>query len=94
MTTHAVGTIEDWLNSVVADVQLDEKNKEVYELVRGVSKPLAKIKCDRRTLIDEGLSKEEVDSLYRTLFVHSCSFLDILNSNTKSLKGPQKYLTV
>ena len=88
--------VEDWLNSVVADFQIDDKNKDVFDLMKGqgVSRPLAKIKCDRKSLIDEGLQHEEVDALYRTIFVHSCAFFETLNENTTSLKGSNKYCCV
>ena len=82
--------LETWLNNTVADasdMNLPEK------LVQNESKiPLVRYGVDRTTLLSAGLQAEEVDRIYRSLFVHSIGFFQLIRKILEHTR--QKYTIV
>lgn len=68
--------LETWLNSTVSDAEDFNVSSEV---LRHDSKlPLVRYGIDRSALLASGLSSLEIDRLYRSLFVHSIGFYQLI----------------
>jgi hypothetical protein len=81
--------LETWLNNTVSDaVGLDLPDK----LVKNESKiPLVRFGIDRTTLLNSGLQSLEVDRIYRSLFVYSIGFFQLIK---KILEHTKKKYTI
>jgi hypothetical protein len=70
--------IETWINETLADAQhLDIPGvilKPAYKL------PIARYGIDRYTMTNAGVANEEVDRVYRCLFVYSVGFYEMLKA--------------
>lgn len=72
---HSVGFIESWINTVLgqSDYVLQ---KEQFNPERAV--PLGRFSCSKKNLIELGLRSDQIERIYRSLFVHSMGFMQTL----------------
>ena len=74
--------LETWINETLMDA---------YHLeIPGVltrpehKKPIYRYGIDKQTLVEAGISSEEVDRIYRSLFVYSVGFFELLKKILQS----------
>ena len=68
--------IEDWINETLKDAEW--LNIPGVILKPEQKKPISRYNIDRHFLIEEGLNKALIDRIYRSLFVFSIGFNDII----------------
>ena len=68
--------LETWINETLTDaIHLDIPGV----LIKPENKnPIHRYGIDRQTLVSAGISPEEVDRIYRSLFVYSVGFFELL----------------
>jgi hypothetical protein len=74
--------MEDWLNSTLLECKVREL---AGSLSRGSEKPLNLFKLDRRELNRLGIGDDQINQLYRTLYVYSVGFYTALDGYTNGL---------
>lgn len=96
---HSVGFIESWINTVLgqSDYVLQ---KEQFNPERAV--PLGRFNCSKKNLIELGLRSDQIERIYRSLFVHSMGFIETLRDVASYLdddpdpekRGKRDYLQI
>ena len=83
--------LETWINETLQDA---------YHLeIPGVlthpeyKKPVHRYGIDKPTLVEAGISSEEVDRIYRSLFVYSVGFFELLKKITATTKKNYQIIT-
>ena len=73
VTPHA---LENWLNATLVDATHMEIPGVITRPEHKL--PTHRYNIDRQTLVNAGISTEEVDRIYRMLFVHSVGYFELL----------------
>lgn len=68
--------IENWINATLVDAEHLDIPSVILKPKNKV--PLTKYAIDRNTLASSGLSSDQIDRVYRSLFVHSVGFYELL----------------
>ena len=75
--------METWINETLATAERinEVKLNLTGEIVKfEKKKPLNRFNCDRMSLTQAGISPEAIDRIYRSLFVYSVGFYEMLKS--------------
>lgn len=68
--------MEQWLNDTLKDAEVDMVPEQLVKLDR--KNPLSKNGIDRMCLTNAGIPNDEVNHLYRALFVYSVGFYNLV----------------
>ena len=73
--------MEVWLNDTLFDAEQD-KNITCTMLKTDKKPPLTRYKLDRMNLSAYGLHQDAIDRIYRSLFIHSVGYNELIKENT------------
>ena len=90
-STHKLNSriLETWLNNTISDAASIDMPDQIVKHEARV--PLVRYGIDRTTLLNSGLQSSDVDRIYRSLFVYSIGFFQLLR---KILEHTKKKYTI
>lgn len=84
--------LEQWLNDVLTDAN-DKKMPGLLQRPEH-AQPLSRYQIDRGTLHDRGVPLASIDRLYRSLFVNSIGFFNMIRELTKGVKEGKEHVRI
>ena len=72
--------VEKWLNDVLGDCE----ELKIAGAIQGVQAPLFRYEIERHQLIEKGVSNQFIDTIYKSLYMHTCGFYQLIKNCTKN----------
>ena len=79
--------LENWLNEVLSTSTYITKSNSMVS--PEFSQPIHRLYLGKQQLIEQGLCVQDIDRLYRALFVHSMGFIQLIKETGALLKDHQ-----
>lgn len=83
--------VEQWLNDVIVDA-IDLKMPGIVSKPE-MALPLCRYEVDRMQLNNQGIDMDTIDRIYRSLFVHSVGFFQMIKDSTHGCPTESKQIT-
>lgn len=80
--------MESWINEKLRQAQV-MKDPSIVHLLEDNQKPLTRYDIDKNSMIKLGLSVQQIDNIYRALYVNTNGFFQMLSDQTKNIVDVQ-----